>query len=835
MPVLIQWAEDDGEVQLHSIWKEPINDTLKLIEYFCEAEGVVGFNLVFDWFHLCKIYTIFSLYPDSSAIPEDIIDELANLEPLGRDGPCLKPRSAFDVMLHARKGPYQSTMDRGDVRIRRVPTSLAWQLAAELEKRIPLSDIYFAKRKDKLKEKWQVFDIEDDDGEVIPDFKDIVVKFRPSSGLKVLAVDALKLPPDIVLKFSDVEVDKKHYPKENGYAPFGSDWPEKIRHHILHWSYHNLARKYAKDDVIYTRGLYKHFGSPALGDDDSVLACMIAAVRWRGFKVNLEGLQALKQKTIASKTKIGPDGKPFKIPTAPRASRIYVEMHMDETEKLGASPKMQSNLHDLAISTNKVLLKEIAESWVKDCPNCAQLPEADSDCKICEGKGTTRHPAAIAAEEVLKARQAQYEVDLYDKFLMAGRFHASFNPIGTLSSRMSGGDGLNAQGIKKTKEVRGQFPLAWDDYILCGGDFAGFEVTLAEAEYNDPKLRKQLLTCEGCANEMTWVLEAKKAMDHVPDINNYVQWRLKDEEKSEAKALKQGKSYSKKTKSEIKNELLENDFFCINCGSSKGKKIHALFGVHVYPQHTYESLKATDGTANDLYTKAKSAVFAMMYGGTEHTLMERLGVPLEIAQAALARFHREFPGVKRSQQRIVNMFQSLRQPKGVGTKVEWHEPADKIESMFGFPRYFTLENTICKALFTLANNPPKEWLKLPLRVQRRERIQTAGGAVQSALYGAAFGVQANNTRAAINHVIQSSGATITKETQRKIWDVQPAGVHKFRVIPMNVHDEIMCPTLPEYVDAVAKIVKDTVEAFRPRVPLIKMDWCKKLNTWADKS
>lgn len=37
------------------------------------------------------------------------------------------------------------------------------------------------------------------------------------------------------------------------------------------------------------------------------------------------------------------------------------------------------------------------------------------------------------------------------------------------------------------------FPLAWDGYELCGGDFDSFEVTLADAVYNDQTLRADLL------------------------------------------------------------------------------------------------------------------------------------------------------------------------------------------------------------------------------------------------------------------------------------------------------------------------------------------------------
>lgn len=856
MPVLIQYAEDDGPIQLYCPWVEPIEDTLKLIEHMC-ATDMCAFNITFDWFHLCKLYTVLSQYHDWSVEPLEIINDLADLEMQARDGLCCKPKRALDLMLFARKGPYQSTMARSDIRVRRVPTPLAWQLADELERRIPLPDIYFARRKDKLAKKWQVFDIKNQEGDISPDFKDIVLRFKASSALKALATDALKLPPDMVLMFGDIGVPKQHYPIELGYAPFakaiGGDrknwkgaWPEKIKYHITHWRFHETARKYASDDVDYLRRLWVHFGRPDPGDADSTLACMIAACRWRGYAVNVEGLKDLKQKTLARRY-ITHKGEQRLVPTAPRDARRYIEELMDETEKLGCSTD------GFNISTSKIVLEKAVKKWKRDCPECAGGTKAtlsDEVCPTCKGTGEITHPAAYRADQVLKARQATYEADLYDKFILAGRFHASFSVIGALSSRMGGGgtsrgiesggkakgDGLNPQGIKKTKEVRKNFPLAFPGENLSGGDFAAFEVTLADAAYGDENLRSQLLTCERCNGRLQWTPDKISAHEYlgVEGHIRYVAWRILEE----AKKQKKDPAYKPKNDLEIACESFENDFYCLTCGSTDGKKIHALFGLHVYPQHTYESLKATSGTPDDLYTRAKSAVFAMMYGGTEHTLVERLGVPLDVALAALARFHKEFPGVKRAQQRITNLLAALQQLGGIGSKITYKQPADYIESLFGFRRYFSLENQILKTLYDLASNPPKEWKSINLQVIRdtkRGRVQSTHGAVQSALYGAAFGIQAGNIRAANNHEIQSSGATATKDVQVAIWDLQPHGVHPFCVRPMNIHDEIQCPCLPEFVDRVAEIVKSTVEKFRPTVPLIRMDWAKHLNSWADKS
>jgi len=731
MCVLIQWAEDEGPVHLHSVWTEPVIDTLKLIEWMMSNE-LCGFNLAFDHFHLCKLYTIFSLLPDSNVYPEDVIETIANIEPKARDGQCLKPRASCDIMLHARKGKYQSTMDRRDIAVRKIPSSVCDTVRDTLETTVEIDDIYFARRKDKLAPNWNIVDRDDCD-----DFKDIVLRFKASSALKNLVVHALGVNPKEVLKYGDISIEKQFYPIEAGYAPFalamssakekwyakvkkgsgwqrGYAWPAVIYRHISHWSGNNLARKYAEDDVIYTRALWKHLGSPKPGDNDSELACMVGAVRWKGFTVDVEGLKKLRADAkVVSES----------APKAPSVAKAYLLEVMDEIESIVVEQ-----------STKKVLLEEVS---------------------IWEHDDGTKHPAAIRAQEVLNARMAQWEVNLYDKLIQAGRFHASFKVIGALSSRMSGGDSLNAQGIKRTEEIRSKFPLKDSKSILCGGDFDAFEVVLAIAYYGDERLAEEV---------------------------------------------------------------------------KSGKKIHALFGTKVFPDLTYDEIISD----KEKYTRSKSGVFALIYFGNEHTLKTRLGVPIEIAEKAYQDFVRDYPGIGKGRQAIVEQFQSMRQPGGIGSRVEWHTPDDYIESMFGFRRYFTLENQICKTLFNLANNLPRHLKGHKTKVVRRDREQSVSGATQSALFAAAFALQASVTRAAGNHVIQSSGAQITKEVQTNIWGLQPSGVGEWMVQPMNIHDEIMCATHPSMVDKLEETVNTTVESFRDKVPLIKMEWETELNSWADK-
>jgi hypothetical protein len=788
MMVLLQYAVEDGPIHLYNVWLEPVGKTLELLEWIA-THIVVGFNLSFDWFHVAKLYTIWSLLP-RDWIPVDHIGEIAALEQKGQDGPCIKPANCVDLLLHSRKGPYQSLMARSDVRIRRVPTPLAYALAEELEQRVEIDGIFFAKRADKDAPRWQVFDIKKKDGSIHPDLKDVVLRFNPAGGLKFLAEHALKIKPQY--HFEDVELDRSYWPKELGYAPYaraisrkergwavykteggkrkvaGYAWPAVIKHHIKHWAENEPAREYARLDIVYTRGLDLHFGSPTPGDNDSVLACMVGIVRWHGFEIDRKGMRKLLREAEA---KIA--ASPVNVNKPPEVRR-YVYEGMDETEMLCTSGAK------LGESTKKANLIAVSKWMVESPEPCAKCDESGKledghQCLRCGGTGTMRprevvldeqgqvkvgsHPAAHLVHNILEVKFAVKEKELYKKLLRARKFHASFNVIGALSSRMSGADGLNAQGIKSAAEVRCLFRLAWEGFLLCGGDFDSFEVTLADAVYNDPDLRRALLA---------------------------------------------------------------------------GKKIHALFAMALFPGYTYEEILKTDGTSNNLYTKGKSGVFAMIYGGDWSTLVKNLGVTEEVARAAFRQWNEWFPQAAKARERTFKMFCSMRQPDG--TNVIWGEPADYCETFLGFRRYFTLENRIARALFELAKKPPREWRDCKIKVQRSQHkgIQTAAGAVASALYGAAFQIQNANQRAAANHEIQSPGGEITKATQRRVWDLQPAGVHELVVAPMNVHDEILCVTHPDYVEPVAQKIKEGVELYRPQVPLIGMKWNLEMASWAEK-
>jgi len=780
MPVLLQYAIDDGPIVLYNLWKEPIWKSIMLIEWLLQ-QRIIGFNLAFDGFHMAKFYTTI-IQLDHDWVPEEHITEMALAEKTGRDGPCIKPADCVDLMCVARKGPYQSLMDRSDIRVKRIPTVLADKVAAELSERIALPNVYFARRKDPTI-RWQVQDIHDENDELVPEFKDLVLKFAPSSGLKALATD-IGIVKDAT-HFEEVGLPDWCDPVEEGYAPFAlspvwndknkryyqpgpgcwyGTWPDKIKYHIEHWAYNEKAREYATDDIVMTRGLYHHFGQPASTHDDR-LAWLVAVTRWKGFKIDEPQLQ--EQLKVAEAKK-----KTYKINfNAPKVCYVYLSQVMSEMEQ---SFLVDENNRP---TTGKIILQEIA-TW-KEAIVCSDCGGMGCDkCKDGLVESNVPHPAAKRAREILDFRSLGKEIDMYEKLLAAGRFHASFKVIGTLSGRMAGADGLNAQGIDHDEEVRVCFPLAFDDEELDGGDFDSFEVNIADAVYNDPVLHEDLTKQVPCCSDPK----------------------------------------------------------CSACGGkgSYVKKMHGIFGCFFFPGHTYEQLIATKSLPGEdnLYSRSKQGVFAIIYFGDYGTLMRRVGISEAAAVDGYNRALQRYVVFGKERQKYADLFCSMRQPGGIGTKVEWHEPADYVESMFGFRRYYTLENKICKVLYNLSNALPEEWAQIKTRVVRRDREQTAAGALRSALYAAAFAVQASNMRSAGNHVIQSPGSEINKRLQDRLWELQPSGVSEWVVRLMNVHDELMAARKRGL--ELKPIVDKFIEEFKQFVPLLKMDWHKGMSSWASK-
>lgn len=482
--ITIQYCIDEGEAIYHEVWKKPVRETIALIDDMV-FNRIVGFNLGFDWFHTCKLYSILKQLPQDIT-PETVPPEvLAELELKGRFLGCLKPCEACDLMLHAQTGPLQSLMDREQIIIRKIPVSIAEEMCEYLEKRIPIDDIYFAKYK-KEGIRWKAYPNRQDSS-----LYDIVLKFKASTALKPICKH-LGIQREGRKEFKDI-LPENMPQMGRGYAPWGKETWELLHSHIEFWHTNKMAREYALDDALDTRALYNKLGSPGFNSDNDILSTMVAATRWRGFNVNNEALD----KVIDTANKQFIDlNLPINVGSGEQVYNYIAEKCVGPEKAV---------MHDgNAITTKSSVLKKIA-TWREGepCDACDSGMDVKKDalgipilCSVCNGDGFVEtndpHPASIRADEVLKARKRLKLIEILSKIHDAGRMHPDFKVIGALSGRMSGAGSVNYQGIPAKVEIRAAFPLAEQGEVLSGGDFSGFEATIAAAKYNDPQLIKDI-------------------------------------------------------------------------------------------------------------------------------------------------------------------------------------------------------------------------------------------------------------------------------------------------------------------------------------------------------
>lgn len=756
--VLIQWAVDDGPINIHNIFQKTVYETLRLIELMCE-HTVVGFNLAHDSFHINRTYGVLKALPLSKVpTPLDIYDW--ENDPVCHDTYCVKPKNCIDFLVIGKKGLFQSVLKQKDIVLKKVPKVLAPLILEELRTKVEIPDIYFKGNKTIRGANWKIIDLVDhadgsvseitnpneikeaqDKGRLNNNFVNIKLSFNPSAALKNI-IEHITGNECITIE----ELPQFKKAEEYEYFPTSGLWLDVADEHIKGWSNDPRRIEYAKNDIEYLRILKSYYEDNGIiftsdsgvdiVDSDSNLAWAIGATYWRGFHVDLEKIKISKEKIdleLAKHSSIHFN--------SPQWVLKYIHEAASSLEKQGI------------LDTKSDTLRNIADDLDFQKGN----PELTQRC-------TT----------ILNLRHLYKERDLYVKLLSAKRLYVQFKVIGTKSNRMSGGSesfttsrgAINPQGIKKSPEVRECFLLAFNDMHLSGGDFDGFEVSIAEAEYNDPELRKDLL---------------------------------------------------------------------------RGKKIHGLFAEAMYNISYDEILLGKDLSENEPkghYARGKRAFFGRLYGAQITKLMNVLWLTEEQILNGLDRFFTRYKGVKESQDRVYNDHQALVQDGGRGTKIIWKKPKQYVESFLGFKRYFSLEYSICRTLFNLAQNLSDTFSEQTLRsvrLVRRDRVQTAGGAAQSAIYAAAFNIQSQIMRSAVNHKIQSPGGQITKDLQFRIWDkFQPYGVNKWHIMLFNVHDELMCCHLEELCSAIELLVKEFLKEMKNIVPLISMTWKKNLKNWGEK-
>ena len=683
----IQWAFGAGDPEIRYVWKEPVEGTLSLIESFCD-HTVCAWNLPFDWFHLTKWWNILNsyqyLYGNEVPIPE----KAKYVERFLPSHWCLKPKGAIDLKIAAQKGEFQVFMKRRPLTLRKIPVDYVDELIELIDDETELPRgvrVHWIK------------------GIAVEGFVDIKANFRSSLSLK--DVYAVITGGGEGKKAKDV-FDLPKRPFAPPHMPHGGDW---VAHVNRVKDFTEEQVEYALKDVTMMQEIYEHMGKP-MSDVDSTLTPLIASARWKGYSVDKKAIEEELEKTQPND----------EVPTAPRAVQTYLKSALDPFEMVGLG---------LEDSTKKEILEEIVLKWPKE------------------------HPARKRANLVLKERKRANRRNVLNMLKKSCLFHPELKVMGTLSNRMAGGGTgaagrggrLNPHGI--SRDLRHVFTLAHPSTeTLSGGDFSGFEVSIADAVWKSKKLREALLT---------------------------------------------------------------------------GKKIHGLFGASVFGK-TYEEI-----IGSDLYHKAKTAFFAKMYGAQAPKLASVLGLEDDKVEEALNKWEEDYPEIGEHYVELRAKYRIL------DDEYTWADPFEGVVSILGFARSFEVEVSFAHTLYKVSEDLPREWKRSEETVCRRDKEQSIGGAIRSALLGAIYSTQHRLVRVAGNHEIQSPGAEITKLLQAKLWELQPPGIHPWEIRTLNIHDELMVVHDPTLGKEIELVVENFVQEMKATIPLLSMEWKTNLKNWEE--
>lgn len=489
--ILIQYSKGlDEPIIIHNIFNEPIIDTLNLIESFMD-DIIIGYNLVHDMFHLCRTYNVLKLINTRYLDPQDIYiledTEEAHIKY------CLKPKDALDLMLWGRQTIFQQTMNQKSIVLKKVPIALAVLLQNELSN-IEINPLMFAKRKKEKEALWEIKKIHTHGGaEVTPEeeaknklglikldidqnFVNIRLNFAPSTALK----DIMKyvLGKEETLQFSSFNLKR---PSEVSWHPSNGAWLDYFPEYLFHWQNNQVALIYAKNDVQHLKDLYNYFKQPT-PTKDSMLACMVGCLHWKGYKINLE-LCKTKFKEIDERL-------------------TFIQSIIN----VNAPQKVKKFLHEECDVIEKILINDTSEETLS---NILLNPEIEN-IKLKE-----------RIKLVFEGRKLYGEWNLLKKLIIAKRLYITLKITGTKSDRMSGGSlnkskSINPQGISRNSFIRELILFSDEGETLNGGDFDGFEISIADAHYQDPELRKLLLT-EKSIHAIWGSLVYKKTYEEIMD------------------------------------------------------------------------------------------------------------------------------------------------------------------------------------------------------------------------------------------------------------------------------------------------------------------------------
>lgn len=801
--VLLQYTRPGSrDVVLHHVWQHTPRETMTLIEEIMDV-GYVAFNSTFDHFHLQKLYCmLWALGPKWWNRPMRDVSpaHFASVERRAVFGPCVKARVIVDLFSHVRSDVMQRFLARESAWIYSVPEQLASGVAAELNARLDLDPFYFSG----LSPEKTGWTIEDEDCE--PGFRNLQLRFKAKLTLKRVheyvfgeVRDSLPVPKEIMPEDRQPKAGKNQkmswswmpYAEKCEYqgTTRGRTWVDVITENVKFWA--ETESTYAQDDVIMLHELDEWMRYPEPNDND-VLTGVVASVRYRGYPVDLLSIRADLEQCLKT---------------------------VEELEdRLGCS-----------LDQHAVIKQKLIEACDDELTATAVTGSNAQVLKSLKRLGGDVADLATAIED---GRTAKKKAVWLSKLLITGRFHPSLTVVGTNTNRMSGADSLNPQGIDKSHATRAMFPMqdtlqgirdylmdydpywgedveygwfyeeltreyaALGDFTLAGGDFDGFETAIAVAVWNEERLGELVL--QGI--KAYHVFGSYVFGDLIPQAarQRYTKARQRHHERSMPRA---------------KARVL---------ATREGAAFKPKDGLYYIQRASFK---------DQFGAKAKNCWYALVYGAQERKIADTAGLTVEQVEGGIKRMSAELPDMAAARMEVFAALTVLRPLPDRGFELV---EGRNIFNLQGYERDFTRERQLIGQIFDFFTNVPARWREIPGELVRNEKkgSQSLYGCVISACIGGAMRLQARMQRQGTNFQMQSAGAMICKECQVSIWELQPVGVSPWLVLPMNVHDEILAAIRKTLT--VMDNVYRVVEKWRPRIPLILIEWKEGISSWADK-
>lgn len=226
-------------------------------------------------------------------------------------------------------------------------------------------------------------------------------------------------------------------------------------------------------------------------------------------------------------------------------------------------------------------------------------------------------------------------------------------------------------------------------------------------------------------------------------------------------------------------------------------------------------------------TEIKAVTFGVLYGAEAPKIAETLEISEPEAKELVDAFYEKYFGVRQFKDKVEMLFCT-------GDTTTWNKNSvevmqSKINDALGHTRSWTLEKAVADLFWRASDEKflPAWTNEEKIVRQEKKGEQTVANAVRSSMLGAALTIQKSVARQAINSMVQSVGAQLTKRLQVK--------VYRENLIPiMQVHDELQIPKgYEDRFEASSKSCENFVEEYGKQFENLGFK-LERTERWSDK-